>query len=294
MEKSELIKKLRTDLRQLEQILANWKGSEQETKLLKALAMRMLEDNFRLIFSSENKVQDMEPLPMFGIKPPHEMPDRPTHAASATSAPKKNTADPAPVSPQPEKTEKQTPVSDKNIPDLTPPPISAPGETPDSGKTETAQPEKTVAESQTEKSSEPETQPASKPETKEEPLPTSAVNASVLQSRENPKKEAGEKSTQFARILDAVAPPRLEDKLRNSKIEDLKKAIPLHEKFLYINELYQGEHGLYNSFIETINQCKSRQEADNQFNTEVKARSWDKESEIVVKLYSTIQRKFAE
>lgn len=252
MERNELIKKLRTDLRQLDQILSQWKGSEAEIAHLRGLSSEMLERNLRLIFLSESTPAAMDPLPMFGIPQPATKP-----------AVEVKTSEPvAPVKPEvkieaPKKIDQEEVKESVYAVEEPKPPVGAPA-TSSKGQLEPiiAKPENNTA-------------PASGATTPA--VPTEKI---------------------LTRLVDAVAPPRLEDKLRNAKVEDLKKAIPLHEKFLYINELYQGEHGLYNAFIEILNQCKDHKEADQQFKLEIKGRGWDPEGEIVTKLWTTVQRKF--
>jgi hypothetical protein len=258
MERNELIKKLRTDLRQLDQILSQWKGSEAEISHLRGLSSEMLEGNLRLIFLSESTPAAMDPLPMFGI--PQPAPKPPVEVKT-----------PEPVAPvKPEvKIEAPKKMEQEEVKEV----VQAVEEP----KPTVAIPDTSKKEQEVSVTSKPENHTAAPPEVTAPPVPT--------------EKQAPTEKL-LSRLVDAVAPPRLEDKLRNTKVEDLKKAIPLHEKFLYINELYQGEHGLYNAFIEILNQCKDHKEADQQFKLEIKGRGWDSEGEIVTKLWTTVQRKF--
>lgn len=258
MERNELIKKLRTDLRQLDQILSQWKGSEAEISHLRSLSSEMLEENLRLIFLSESTPAAMEPLPMFGIPQP-------------TPKPPVEVKTPEPVAPvkQEVKTEVPKKMAQEEVKEVV--------QVVEEPKPAVAVPSASSNEQEVSVTAKPEIRTAPVPQATSSPIPTE-------------KQAAPEKI--LSRLVDAVAPPRLEDKLRNAKVEDLKKAIPLHEKFLYINELYQGEHGLYNAFIEILNQCKDHKEADQQFKLEIKGRGWDPEGEIVTKLWTTVQRKF--
>jgi len=87
--------------------------------------------------------------------------------------------------------------------------------------------------------------------------------------------------------------PSVFDRLRDSKITDLKKAIPLHEKFLYISEFFQGDNIPYNSFIESVNQCTNLEEAIALVDNQSKEANWDTESVAYQKFLGTIQRKFS-
>jgi hypothetical protein len=255
MEKNELIKKLRTDLRQLDQILSQWKGSEEDILRLRGLSSEMFEENLRLIFLSEYVPPAMDPLPTFGS--PHPATKIMSEKPIATQATEKY-AD-AEV--------KTQVIEEKPNVEYMAPSTPAP---------------RVVAE---EKNQTDRVEAA-------EPGPAAAEISVPEQTAPLTKEKSATTEKTLSRLVDAVAPPRLEDKLRNARVEDLKKAIPLHEKFLYINELYQGEHGLYNAFIELLNQCKDHKDAEHQFRLEIKGRGWDADGEIVAKLWSTTQRKF--
>ena len=257
MERNELIKKLRTELRQLDQILSQWNGTPTEIAHLRTLYSTMFEENLRLIFLTEWTPPAMDPLPMIGVPPPT------SHAVQEKSAPEHNSA-PA------KSDEKPTPVAISK-PEM----IEVPK--PESVSATATPPEKTDIDAEILVKA-----TIATPEPAQTPEPAAPVT----------KEKAAPAEKMLSRLVDAVAPPRLEDKLRNARVEDLKKAIPLHEKFLYINELYQGEHGLYNAFIELLNQCKDHKDADQQFKLEIRGRGWDSEGEVVCKLWSTVQRKF--
>lgn len=49
----------------------------------------------------------------------------------------------------------------------------------------------------------------------------------------------------------------LSQKLSTSKLDDLQKALGLNEKFLYINELFGGDVGLFQNTIKTLNDGES-------------------------------------
>lgn len=53
----------------------------------------------------------------------------------------------------------------------------------------------------------------------------------------------------------------LGNKMQQVPITDLKSAIGINEKFLFINELFKGDLAGYNRAIESLNACGSRQEA---------------------------------
>ncbi len=85
----------------------------------------------------------------------------------------------------------------------------------------------------------------------------------------------------------------LADKLAQSKIADLTKAIALHEKFLFINELFQGDNVPYNEFINKVNQLQTLDEALITINDYAGKYHWDFESKTFQKMLIYIQRRHA-
>jgi hypothetical protein len=85
----------------------------------------------------------------------------------------------------------------------------------------------------------------------------------------------------------------LADKFALSKISDLTKAIPIHEKFLFINELFQGDNVPYNAFIEKVNQPQLLDDALKTVNDYAAEYHWDFESKTFQKMLIYIQRRHA-
>lgn len=90
-----------------------------------------------------------------------------------------------------------------------------------------------------------------------------------------------------------VVKEALADKLAQSKITDLTKAIALHEKFLFINELFQGDNVPYNEFINKVNQLQTLDEALITINDYAGKYHWDFESKTFQKMLIYIQRRHA-
>lgn len=103
-------------------------------------------------------------------------------------------------------------------------------------------------------------------------------------------------------------PPSLNDKLKakqevgttvlesyqQAKIENIRSAITLNLKFLFINQLFQGNNHDYNEAIDCINHCGSLSEADKLLRNEYAPRyHWDFEEEAVIEFYKVIEKKFA-
>lgn len=83
------------------------------------------------------------------------------------------------------------------------------------------------------------------------------------------------------------------DKIHHQKIEDLKKAIGINEKFLFINELFEGSLASYNEHIEKINTSSSVDHARSIVDSLITKYNWDSEKEIVKKMMDLVERRFA-
>lgn len=88
-------------------------------------------------------------------------------------------------------------------------------------------------------------------------------------------------------------PESLGDKLKKTKINDLKEAIALNQKFLFINELFEGDKTKYQSVLDRINSCETLIEAKAYLSSEIETySSWDEETEAVMQFNTLIERKF--
>lgn len=83
----------------------------------------------------------------------------------------------------------------------------------------------------------------------------------------------------------------LADKLSQTRIADLSKSIALHEKFLFINELFLGDNSPYNRFIEEANQTESIEQAISLINIYREQYQWTEENKAYQKLITFVQRK---
>ncbi|MBL0910747.1 MAG: hypothetical protein IBJ09_00135 [Bacteroidia bacterium] len=87
-------------------------------------------------------------------------------------------------------------------------------------------------------------------------------------------------------------PLTLADKLRMQGIADLRKAIPIADKFLYMNELFQGEINHYNQALERFNACSNALEARDLFESMKQHFEWDENSKTVKRFADLLTRKF--
>jgi len=81
------------------------------------------------------------------------------------------------------------------------------------------------------------------------------------------------------------------DKLRQQPIKDLKSAIGLNQKFLFMNDLFEGENQKFNDAINKINSFKTLQEALAFIDSEISS-AWDKENSSVVNFMDLVERRF--
>lgn len=81
-------------------------------------------------------------------------------------------------------------------------------------------------------------------------------------------------------------------KMQQSQIEDLRQAIGINEKFLFINGLFNGDLGRYNRAIDEFNELSTKEGIDTHF-LELKVHNqWSDINEGVVKLKALLDRKF--
>ena len=82
--------------------------------------------------------------------------------------------------------------------------------------------------------------------------------------------------------------------LKHEPIKDLRKAIGINDRFVFINELFRGDEPMYERSIKTINSFHIFPEAEYWINRELIVKlGWDKDSEIVRHFYQLVKRRFS-
>jgi hypothetical protein len=117
-----------------------------------------------------------------------------------------------------------------------------------------------------------------------------------------PKKEdAGKEINELA----ATTHASLNEKLKQSKIDlgdtlteapirDLRKAIGVNDRFVFINELFRGDEVAYERSIKTINSFSIFAEAEYWIQRELKVKNgWDAGNEMVGQFYQLVKRRFS-
>jgi hypothetical protein len=82
--------------------------------------------------------------------------------------------------------------------------------------------------------------------------------------------------------------------LKDSPIRDLRKAIGINDRFVFINELFRGDEAMYERCIKTINSFNIYAEAEYWMNRELMVKlGWDNERESVKHFYQLVKRRFS-
>jgi hypothetical protein len=83
-------------------------------------------------------------------------------------------------------------------------------------------------------------------------------------------------------------------KLSDAAVKDLKKAIGINDRFLYINELFRGDEVMYERSIKTINNFSIWPEAEYWIKRELKTKlGWEDSHPVVKHFDQLVRRRFA-
>jgi len=127
-----------------------------------------------------------------------------------------------------------------------------------------------------------------------EDIPTLAHQESY---KEKQKRELHESIAvnQAASLNDKLKQANLElsDALQEVPVKDLKKAIGINDRFLYIKELFRGDEVMYERSIKTINSFSIYPEAEYWIKRELKLKlAWDEMTPAVKQFDQLIRRRF--
>lgn len=118
------------------------------------------------------------------------------------------------------------------------------------------------------------------------------------------KKEAAPKpAAEIHELISRDQSSSLNEKLKQAKIElgesletpikDLKKAIGVNDRYLFINELFRGDEVMYERSIKTINSFSIYPEAEYWIKRELKLKiGWDDKNEVVKQFDQLVRRRF--
>ena len=129
--------------------------------------------------------------------------------------------------------------------------------------------------------------------------PTAPVLAETIKTKipasDQPKTESTEPLT-INQLMAAQLQKTgsLSEKLHAQSISDLKQAITLNDKLLFIKDLFNGYSLAYSEAIDLLNRCHTFEEAEEflRINYAVK-NHWDTRQATVDKLHELLKRRFA-
>jgi len=123
-----------------------------------------------------------------------------------------------------------------------------------------------------------------------------------LQEKKQPLQE--KQSKEINEVV-AISHTSINDKLKQSTIDlgetlteapirDLRKAIGVNDRFLFINELFRGDEVAYERSIKTINSFSIFAEAEYWIQRELKVKNgWDMNNEMVTHFFQLVRRRFS-
>jgi chemotaxis protein histidine kinase CheA len=84
----------------------------------------------------------------------------------------------------------------------------------------------------------------------------------------------------------------LGDRLKKKPVKDIKVAIGINEKFLFINELFNGNMHDYNDAIKRLNRAENLENAAQIFDELANKYNWDKDAQSTLQLLDFVERRF--
>ncbi len=91
-----------------------------------------------------------------------------------------------------------------------------------------------------------------------------------------------------------VEKTELQQSLKKAAVQDLKKAIDINSKFVFINELFAGDEIRYENSVKKINAFGHIAEAEFWIQQELKSKlQWDNSSETVLQFEELVRRRFS-
>lgn len=92
--------------------------------------------------------------------------------------------------------------------------------------------------------------------------------------------------------LETSEPVTLADRLRQQKLDDLHKAVSLSDKFLYMNELFEGENNAYKEAMDMLNRLTDTAGAEHYLDALAQRYHWENHTKTEKKFRELVARKF--
>ena len=128
--------------------------------------------------------------------------------------------------------------------------------------------------------------------------PASINQSAKKETKDNVPKELNEilPTNKATSLNDLHSKPvnEVSDIFEDAPIKDLKKAIGVNERFLYLNELFRGDEAMYERSIKTINAFSIYPEAEFWIRRELKLKlGWDDKYNTVQQFDQLVRRRFS-
>jgi hypothetical protein len=133
----------------------------------------------------------------------------------------------------------------------------------------------------------------------EESLADNIIDIPTFNHQDQPKpavKEINDIATEIPSLNDKLRQGTMElgDQLSEAPIRDLKKAIGINDRFLFINDLFRGDETMYERSIKTINGFSILPEAEYWIQRELKVKlGWNDTQETVRQFTQLVKRRFS-
>lgn len=112
------------------------------------------------------------------------------------------------------------------------------------------------------------------------------------QGKELNETMAGKESSLNDKLKESVL--EIGHKLTDSPIRDLKKAIGVNDRYLFINELFRGDEAMYERSLKTINSFRMFPEAEYWIERELKVKlGWEEQKPTTKHFYQLVRRRFS-
>lgn len=116
--------------------------------------------------------------------------------------------------------------------------------------------------------------------------------AHQLREKEVNESASLQKTTLNERLKQGKA--ELMEILKETPVKDLRKAIGINDRFLFVDELFRGDETMYERSIKTINSFNIYAEAEYWINRELKVKlAWDDNREVVKQFCQLVKRRFS-
>ena len=115
-------------------------------------------------------------------------------------------------------------------------------------------------------------------------------------SHQGKEKEVNDMGGQEESLNDKLKQGKTElvERLKETPVKDLRKAIGINDRFHFINELFRGDENMYERCIKTINNFNIYAEAEYWITRELKVKlGWNNNSETVQHFDQLVKRRFS-